>query len=60
MTINTLRIMAGIERRLNTYENKILTTGGFDDLVDASVRYRERMLKWISDEIEKTTAGGVQ
>lgn len=53
MRTETLRIMAGLERRLNTYEIKVQGHCGHEELMDDAIRYRERMMDWFSDQIEK-------
>lgn len=48
----TLRIMAGIETRLNSYIDKQVCTCGHQELEDEAFRYRVRLERFIEKNIE--------
>lgn len=51
-TLETLRIMAGFERRLNTYIGHEVTHCGYDERVQVAIKSRERMFDWLQKEID--------
>jgi hypothetical protein len=53
MHTETLRIMASIERRLETVINLHLTACGHEDMVRKANLQEHRMMKWLERELDK-------
>lgn len=51
-TTETLRIMAGLERRLNKLSDLEARHCGHGELVNKAERYREKLMDWIESNIE--------
>lgn len=52
MTYSTLRIMAGLESRLNHLIDMEVSACGFDENLDKCDRYRTKIERWLAKEIE--------
>lgn len=53
MSRTTLRIMAGVEQRLNTLLRLETTACGFDERIRMADRQRTRLEKYIEREVER-------
>jgi len=57
MTTTTLKILAGVERRLDTLLQLETTSCGFEENSEKCDRQRERLMRFIETEVEKAVDG---
>jgi hypothetical protein len=50
---STLRIMAGVERRVNKLMELTAVECGFEENIRVTLMYQRRFEKWLSQELEK-------